>query len=313
MICNKQTIQCHYCACYFCVFVCARWRPTLSVPPSMYPPTHISSHTHTHTCTFAHICALPSSYLAGGADGWRGAAAWKVEAWLIDEVLVPRGSNHVISSYWLTVPIERLPRLCHHVCELDLARIQNLLHSNVIWVGRSSRSTRQAARREDWHNCWRFATLPQFSAPIPHYLAFISIIMIEKLIQLYCNCITWLMIQTPWNLNRASTWVSIANEHFFSSLAIMLYSDFAISFHISDFRWQVIITVWCNSHHSHTNTQRWVLWVSVKVFLWNKKLKEHHLVFCYFCNGYAIQTGSFVFVVSKWEVETLSLLNITNR
>lgn len=33
----------------------------------------------------------------------------------------------------------------------------------------------------------RFATLHPFSAPIPHSLTFISIIVIGKLIQLYCN------------------------------------------------------------------------------------------------------------------------------
>ena len=123
--------------------------------------------------------------------------------------------------------------------ELDLARVQNLLQSNLIWVARSPQSTASGCMRGggggDWHN---FATLPRFSAPIPHYLAFISIIMIEKLIQLYCNCITWLMIQSPWNLNRASTWVSISNEGVPPrpplSLAVTLYSDFSLSFHIPD-------------------------------------------------------------------------------
>lgn len=36
---------------------------------------------------------------------------------------------------------------------------------------------------------------------------------------------TWLMIQSPGNLNRASTWVSIANKHF---SPLYLYSDFPL-------------------------------------------------------------------------------------
>lgn len=32
-----------------------------------------------------------SSFLPGGVDGWRGTAAWKVKAWLIDEVLAAQG------------------------------------------------------------------------------------------------------------------------------------------------------------------------------------------------------------------------------
>lgn len=78
-------------------------------------PQYLLSHPHKPTHTFAHIFSLPSWFLAGRADSWRGTAAWKMEAWLIDEVLVPKGSNHVISLYWLTVPIERPLRLCHCV------------------------------------------------------------------------------------------------------------------------------------------------------------------------------------------------------
>lgn len=88
-------------------------RRTISNPPSNLQPTLTHTHTHKHVCTYF----LPSLFLAGGADGCRGTAAWKVEAWLTDEVSLPGGSNHVISWYWLTVPIERAPRLCHHVCD----------------------------------------------------------------------------------------------------------------------------------------------------------------------------------------------------
>jgi len=44
----------------------------------------------------------------------------------------------------------------------------------------------------------------QFFAPILHELAFISVIMIEKLIHFYYNCITWLLSHFPWNLNGVS-------------------------------------------------------------------------------------------------------------
>lgn len=115
-----------------------------------FSPSTSRIHQQTDTPVSTYLCPHPStlfSFLDGRADGWRGTAAWKVEAWLIDEVLVPRGSNHVISLYWLTVPIERLLRLCRHVCKLSLAHIQNLLQSDLIWVARSPKST-------CWDSCW---------------------------------------------------------------------------------------------------------------------------------------------------------------
>lgn len=69
--------------------------------------------------------------------------------------------------------------------------------------------------------------------------------MLENLIQLRSNYITGWMIQSLLNLNRASTWVPVANERVFSwavvCCSMITFQEFHISWH---FNCRDIITVW---------------------------------------------------------------------
>lgn len=198
--------------------------------PTKYPPTQRHARTHTHSLPPLFILGWRRRRLkrhncleGGGVIDWWSFAAQGIQS-CNQFVLIDCPHWETAEAVPLCAPATHGMHSKSSADSFDLGgRVWVRVHSS----GRMQGELTKLRRR-------RFATLHPFSAPTPHSLAFISIIVIGKLIQLYCNYITWLMIQSLWNLNRASTWVSIANEHvFFPAVIFYSFSVFQY-FHIPD-------------------------------------------------------------------------------
>lgn len=180
----------------------------------MFPPTDMYKRTatKTHTTTGTH------TYLSPPIIGWQSRRLERhsclegegvIDWWSFGAQGMQSCNQFVLIDCPRWETAEALPPCV----QANLARIQMFCRGFWFGLARSLKFTRgdacDRACVESLVSSYsrRFAT-------IPHYLAFIVIITFEKLIPPHCNCITWLMIQSPWNLNKASTWVCIVNEFF---------------------------------------------------------------------------------------------------